>query len=339
MERDELFLTERDILERVDEYALYCHYLEFEPQFGVKYSSPLRELAIDADDRPSFGVFKSKYHPMCEFMWKDQGKGVHGDIFDLVAGLYRISRATAKEKIEGDLGLGPGIDTPPKLRAAVPKPQVNFRIRIKSRPFNEKDLKYWSTFGIDLPVLKYYNVTAVAFYWTFEEQPAPRFPRTPCYAYRIWDHYKLYNPFEQQDFKFRNDYDERHLEGYCQLKFNSDLLIITKAMKDVMMLRSMGYEAVAPRGEHTMIPENFINMFKSRYKYIIVIMDNDGKNKAPEYLKLYNIPNGEVPISSGEKDPTDYRKVYGAEATEYMLNTILHGTFGTRSFIRSFIQG
>lgn len=337
MDADELFLTERDILERVDEYTLYCHFLGFEPQFGVKYTSPLRD--DDADDRPSFGVFKSKFHPMCEYMWKDQGKGWHGDIFELVARLYRVSRAVAKEKIESDLGLTTNILDLPRIATAIPKPGVSFRIRIKSRPFNEKDLRYFGTFGIELPVLKYYNVTAVAFYWTFLEQAEPRFPRTPCYAYRIWDHYKLYNPYEQADFKFRNDYDERHLEGYCQLRFNSDLLIITKALKDVMMFRAMGYEAVAPRGEHTMIPENFINMFKSRYKYIIVIMDNDGKNKAPEYQKLYDIPNGEVPLSSGEKDPTDYRKVYGAEATEHMLNSILYGTFGTRSFIRSFIPG
>src|SRR6188768_3818331 len=288
MEQDDLSLSDRDILERVDEYSLYCHYLGFEPQFGLKYTSPLREKGQeDADDRPSFGMYRSKVHPMCEYMWKDQGRGWHGDIFELVGRLYRVDKHKAGAIIQSDLGIGPGIETPPRIATAIPKPDMDFRIRIKSRPFNEKDLTYWKQFGVTLALLIYYRVFAVAMYWTYITQSEPRFPRGQCYAYLINKHYKLYGPFETPDFKFRTNYDDDDLEGHQQLLFNSDLLIITKALKDVMMFRSLGYEAVASRGENTMVPEHFIELYKSRYKYIVVFMDNDGKTKAAEYTKQY----------------------------------------------------
>jgi hypothetical protein len=191
-------------------------------------------------------------------------------------------------------------------------------------------------FNIDLPLLNYYNVTALRMYWTFTEQASPKFPRTPGYAYRIWDRYKLYFPHEPSDFKFRNDYDERHLEGFCQLRYDSDILIITKALKDVMFFRSLGFEAVAPRGEHTVIPDNFIELFKSRYKHVVVFFDNDGKHKGPEYVQRHNLPLLELPKSLA-KDPTDYCKVAGSHATEEIILNLLYDKIGTRTFIRSYI--
>jgi hypothetical protein len=337
-EQDDIFLTEREVLERVDEYTLYCHYLEFEPQFGVKYTSPVREHEKEFDDRPSFGIFHTKVRKDVEYMWKDGGKGIHGDIFDLVRRLYRLqTRLQAQEKIEGDFGLGPGIVTPQKVQMFKPLPTPSFRIRVKSRPLKDQDVRYWAQFNVNPQLLQFYNTTAIQLYWTYDEQAAPKFPRTPGYAYRIWDRYKLYFPFEQPDFKFRNDYDERHLEGFCQLQFNSDLLVITKAMKDVMMMRSFGIEAVASRGEHTMVDFKFMELFLNRYKHVIVLMDNDGKHKGPKYVEQYKIPFTQIPLSTGQKDPSDFCKAYGAAATDELLTQLIYDQIGTRGFIRSYL--
>ena len=335
LELDDPILGEEDILGRLDEYGLYCHYLEFEPQFGVKYTSPVR--VGDRDDRPSFGIYHTKYYKSVEYMWKDQGKGVHGDIFDLVRHLYQLdSRLQARLKIKGDFGLGPMM-TAVKLPSYKPRFESSFKIRVKSRGWNRNDIDYWQQFNIDRPILDYYNVTPIGMYWTYDDQETPKFPRTPGYAYRIWDRYKIYFPHDNPDFKFRNDYDERHLEGFCQLQYNSDLLIITKALKDVMMLRSFGMEAVAPRGEHTMIPENFIGLFKQRYKHIVVIMDNDGKHKGPQYTTLYQLPFTQIPLSFGAKDPTDFCKLHGAVLTEQLIQNLVYEQTGVGSFIRSYL--
>ena len=50
-------VTEQLILERVDEYSLYCYYMGYEPIIGKKYHSPLRK----GDDDPSFVIFERKY--------------------------------------------------------------------------------------------------------------------------------------------------------------------------------------------------------------------------------------------------------------------------------------
>jgi hypothetical protein len=339
LDADDPWINEDDILERVDEYTLYCHYLGFEPQLGMKYTSPIRVRADQYDDFASFGMFTSRTKKCVEYMWKDQGLGIHGDIFDLVRHLFPeiTTRQDSVDKIAADFGIINGSRTYERIPVIIPQPKKEFAIRVKSRPFDERDMLYWRSYNINKDILEYYHVSAILAYWTEKTQKEPRFPRKPGYAYRIWDRYKLYFPYDAKDFKFRNNFDERHLEGMCQLRFNSDLLVITKALKDVMFFRSLGIESVAPRGEHTMIEHEFMQLFQARYKHILVLMDNDGKNKAPEYKARYGIPYTQIPLSTGEKDPTDHCKVYGAERTEILITNLVYESLGIGSFVRSYL--
>jgi hypothetical protein len=154
--------------------------------------------------------------------------------------------------------------------------------------------------------------------WMYADQEVPISPRGLCFAYREIDKYKIYQPHDLE-FKFRNNYPNHFIEGFHQLKFKSDLLIITKSRKDVMCLYELGYEAVSAKSENTVIPIEYINHFKKRYKRIVVLFDNDMKHKgdAYEFDKIY------VPIESGEKDVTDFRRRYGHESTVQMMKDIL----------------
>jgi hypothetical protein len=336
---DSVFLTDDDILERIDEYALYCHYLGFEPQYGVRYPSPIR----DKDDHPSFVLFVPKRIPGKEFYWRDTARGISGDFFDLLVHMLELphitTRFAAVEQVAIDFGLVPGQRSQKTLIERRPKPPSPMDIRIKSRPFSARDLNYWEKILVTPSISEYYNTTAVSMYWMYKDQPAPRFPRTPMFAYRIWDKYKLYAPFEPKDFKFRNNFDDRHLEGFLQLKYNSELLIIAKAMKEVQFFRALGIEAVAPRGEWTLIPQNFIDLFKTRYRYIATFFDNDGKHKGPEYVDEYQIPSIQLPVSCGQKDPTDYANSYGTSAAEDAVLSLIYEQFGIGNFTRSYLQG
>lgn len=338
LDNADFLFSKGDILERVDEYTLYCHYLEYEPQFGIKYTSPIRTEAGDYDDNPSFGIFHSRTRSDVEYMWKDQGKGIHGDIFDLVRILFSLkTHYESVEKIAADFGLINKQIEAIRIPVVVPQPQKEFRIRVKSRPLDGRDMLYWNRYNINKDLLDHYHVTAIQAYWMTADQDTPKFPRTPGYAYRLWDRYKLYFPFEPKDFKFRNNLNETHLEGFTQLRFNSDLLVITKAMKDVMFMRSIGIEAVAPRGEHTMIEGEHMRLFLERYKHVVTFMDNDGKNKAPEYKTQYGIPLVQLPLSCGQKDPTDHCHAYGAEMTEQVVLNLIYEQIRTGSFIRSYL--
>lgn len=319
------------LLRMVDEYTLYAHYLEYEPDVrGRSYPSPLR----DGDDTPSFGVFYSRHRRDVEFMWKDHAhinsdgtSGISGDVFDLVAMLFGYTDLQSVfNHIKDDFKLGSFPEKKEKVIKAVAAARVDWQIAIKSRPFTVKDLSYWSQFNINREILQRYNTYAVSCFWMTKTQSIPNYPNSPCYAYRIWDRYQLYRPFEDKKRKFRNNWLELYVPGFEQLTYTSDLLVITKAYKDVMTFASFGYEAVASRGEDVSLPEEFMKMAKERYKYIVTWQDNDGKTGVEKYypdLKHFTCPGS--PATNDPKDPSDYCKRFGAEKTAQLLNETIWG--------------
>jgi hypothetical protein len=319
--------SDDDILERVDEYSLYCHYLKFEPYIGKKYSSPIR--LGDAD--PSFAIFERKYtfgggNLPTEYLWKDQAISSHGpkDIFDLVEHLFDNvnTRTQAYWKVCGDFGLG-GADKMDDglLIFKEPKFMEPINIKVLSKPFSKRDLLYWQQYNVSETILAEYNVRAIDCYWLTATQQYPSYPKGLGYSYRIYDKYQIYFPFQDKKKKFRNNWIDSCISGLQQLKGN-DTLIITKAYKDVMCLRSLGYDAIAPRGENIMLPELCVSHMVNRYKNIVTLFDNDEKHKAAKYpFKML-----QVPLESGQKDITDYCAVYGVEQTVKLIKELLWQT-------------
>lgn len=323
-----LLFSEQDILERVDEYALYCHYLKFQPVIGGKTAAPdgLRlAMGLKHDNSPSFGIYTRKYGPgFHEFLWKDQAAGIHGDVFDLVKTMYRYrDRHDALLKVMADFGLGgtaPASDVADLTVIPERKYSEPVDLSVKSRPFTLRDLLYWKQFHITQELLQYYNVTAIGCYWITLKQTAPDYPRGIGFAYRIWDKYQFYFPYAEKRFRFRHDWAEAYIPGHCQLQYDQPMLIITKSYKDVMCLRSFGYEAVAPRGESVVLPQLAINYYKKRYSKILVLFDNDMKHKgdAYEFPKVY-IPRT---LRADDKDASDFCSHHGYEPTAEMLSQL-----------------
>jgi hypothetical protein len=317
-------LSDIAVLERVDEYTLYTFYLGFKPELGLKFSSPIRTNG-NSDTEGSFSIYPpASKRATNEYLWKDNGTGQTGNIFKLVGMLHSITKhEDILRIIDRDFNLGFSLGEPvqyqmTKVVAPVFRGQAD--IRIKSRPFRYGDLKYWAQFGISRETLELYNVTAVEMYWLFADQKYPKTTFDICFAYRIWSKYKIYRPLAaDKGDKFRNNFTEKHIEGFTQLKYDQDLLIITKSLKDVMLLREFGYEAVASHSESNIIPPQALSYFEAKYKRIVVWYDNDGKTQADKYSyeKVY------VPIESGEKDPSDYYKRYGKDATQALITRLL----------------
>lgn len=308
-------LSEEEILERVDEYTLYSFYLEFEPEIGQKYSSPLR----DGDEKFSFGIFKRKYGSNSlpnEFMWKDNGMIApnFGDIFFFVQKMYGLStRFEAVLKILADHGLGGEFEAG-KVLVKTPRFKKPAEIRIKSRDFNYVDLAYWRQYNVTPEILARYNTTAVDYYYLSADQAEPFHPKQ-MYAYRIFNKYQLYSPFPKY---FTNDWTDLCIPGFQQLK-GSDLLILTKSMKDIMCLSSFGFETMAPKAENSIPKHEFIEFCKTKYKRVVTLFDNDGKTSE----HLYPFEHFQIPIESGEKDPSDYCARYGPKDTLKLLNNLL----------------
>jgi hypothetical protein len=319
---DYLLWSEEEIIERVDEYSLYCSYLDYEPLIGAKYISPIRSSTGGSPDTdPSFGIFERKYGKgPHEFMWKDQGKGLHGDIFDLVKCICNLhTRRDAMLQVLIDSGMVEGPRSRPIIDIQEKRYQGYATVSTATQEFTHKDLSFWGRINVDKGLLGTYNVRSVRAYWLYEDQKYPRYPRGLGFEYKIWDKRQLYFPWAPKKMKFRTDWTEACVPGFLQLQYNSPLLVITKSMKDVICLRSFGYEAISPRGENILLPPECLAYMKRRYQRILILFDNDMKHKGEEYEfpKIY-VPQ-EVP---GDKDTSDFCTNHGAQATAEMLRQI-----------------
>lgn len=319
MSPDLLILDRDEILEEVDEYLLYCFYLGFQPELRVRYTSPVREPGNE-DSKASWSMFYNTSKLNREFAWKDSGTGEYGDIFKLVQLMFGLkSQTAAAHKVWNDFILGNAAGAARNMTYTV-KSAAPAHIKIKSKPFDGVDLQWWhDRTGADEKTLKHFNTSRLHYYWLNDEQKSPSFPGDRAYAYRIYDHYQLYFPHRDKDKKFRSDYNDNHLPGFCQLRYKTDALLITKAQKDVILCHVLGFDAVAARGENTPIPDRFMQHFRSKYRYIFTLFDNDGKHRGWSY----DCPSIEIPISSGTKDPSDHCLTHGLDMTATIIDKLI----------------
>jgi hypothetical protein len=321
-------LEPENILQLVDEYALYCHYLGQQVELGKRMLSPIRPHN-NLDDCPSFSVFYSRW-PDREFSWKDQATGQKGEIFSMLKqmwenqGLPISGYNDVYRKVDADFALGintPGIINNVEIpHYGPPPPQMKIKISIKSKEFIDTDINYWKQFGPNRELLERYKTKSVQRYWLTPNQQYGIVPKGLCYSYEVYSKHKLYQPHEEKDKKFRNDFTDLCVEGFEQLEYNQDTLIITKATKDIMCLRSMGYEAVSPRSENTPMDERFLRLFERKYSNIFVLFDNDGKHKA----EWYPYPLLQIPLPTGSKDPSDHHRDYGPDATKRLMYNLVN---------------
>lgn len=316
--------TEDEILERVDEYTLYCFYLGFSPDLYMKYTSPIPAEYRDGgdDSSPSFGIFRATRIQNREFGWKDQGgKGLSGDIFNLVKLIYGYrNKEDAVRRIASDFGFGEKVVNVPKIVGRVPVPAEPTRITSTYRKFQDWDFKWWRTFNISRGILEHYRVRPISCYWTYESQREPRFPEKGMgYEYKVSTRKQLYFPLAKKEFKFRNDLTDKDLMGFDQLWYKTDTLVITKSYKDVMCLRSFQFDAVCPQGESVLVSREHLDYLQTRYSNIFILFDNDGKHKADSYP----FPQRFIPLDSGQKDITDFCVKYGIPATQALLEQLI----------------
>jgi hypothetical protein len=329
---DYLSFTEIDILERVDEYALYCHYLGYHLTLGERYPAPAQlrhSNGLLADDNPSFSVFeKTKVGNIpTEFLWKDfGGKGYSGDIFELVKRLCDLpNRWDAIQRIASEFGFGaPWIASPVKELKLEKKKKEPRDIAVISKPWTMRELLYWDRGCVTKEILLNYDTSVVRGYFVTMNQRRPFTPKSMMFAYYVQGKYQLYSPYEPKgELKFINDWHELCVPGFKQLRRQSDTLIITKSMKDVLVLTAFGYEAIAVRSENVLLPPECIAHLKRHYKRILILFDNDGKHRGDEY----EFPNIFIPkLIDTDKDPYDFCDNHGEDETRLMLKSIIYAS-------------
>src|SRR5574344_1769924 len=253
------------ILSKVTEYDIYSKYIgQF--KVGMIYNSPFRK-----DNNPSFGIYYSKRTK--QLLFKDHGTGECGNIVKFVS-VY--TGLTNYNDILNDMVKKLNITDSTKLDSSkqyIPTDETT--IGIVRQEFTDVDKNYWSRFNISLETLKKFNVFSIKYYLCNGVVKGIYKDENPMYAYKVYNNFKIYRPLGDKFTKWRNNLTDIDVQGYAQLPKKGNLLIITKSLKDVMVLHEMGYSAVSPSSESTFIPDIVLNDLKKRFKTILICFDRD----------------------------------------------------------------
>lgn len=320
-------------------------------------------------NKPITNPFRLDSKPGCQFKWTSNNRLLFYDYarpeynfgcFDLVMRVFNIGFKEAVDRVIKDFNIECSLidmleNNAPKAKSegyrAMPsvdyKPKKNNVVfNVKTRLFNDKDLEYWSRYGVTLDMLKLYNIHAVnKYYRVYEEYTHPVLVydhsvvnnnhQDPCYCYQFNDKVKLYRPFNK-DKKWNGNVTKDNIQGLEQLsklELSKELLVITSSMKDALSLVAVGIPAIAPQGEAMSIDSETIKDLKIRYQDIYIIYDADeaGIRNSIKHGELYNLPVKILPsyYNSGnttfnQKDFADYRHAMGAELFKELLKEVLN---------------
>ena len=314
-------LSKENVLKMVDDYSILCHYIGEELETRTKYSSPLRQ----GDSDPSFSIFYSRTNENT-LLYKDSALNECGNVFMFLQKFLNCDMREVLLQINSDFGLGFEGDDVGEFKPHLIKkpPMKKAAVKISINSYNEPTehyVRYWKMYGISDETLKKYYCTNVRLVHYDRDYRSTISTKTLTIGYEILGHYKIYQPFGDKKFKFRNDFPETYVEGALQLGFKQPFVIITKATKECMFFyEHFGWESVAGKSETTPIPERFIKeVLLKRYDKVFIWLDNDtaGCTSQDAYVEKYPelIPL-KFPENIEEKDPTDYyvaMKIKGLE--------------------------
>lgn len=317
-------LSQTSILNRVSEYDLWRYYLgEF--SFNKAFKSPLRE-----DKNPSAVLFVAGAG---KILFKDFGINSVLNIFSYLKAYYNLDYYQVLLMIDKDFNLGfrthtnkdYTLNTKPVITNYKPEPVRDYvKILIKRKKYTKEELKYWEDYSITKETLDLYNVYSLKCFWINKHDTVYQYCNNAknfifCYDFDN-EKYKIYQPLNF-NYRFFTNTDSEILQGEKQLPKSGDLLIITKALKDVMVLRELGFTAVAVQSENSFPSQEKIEELKLRFKSCIILFDNDkaGLEGAKLLGSRHDLKFMTIPREYKIKDIADFCKQQGKEQTKINL--------------------
>jgi hypothetical protein len=315
--------------EYIEKYAsqeqLVYRYTGLVPKANKLYKSPFRK-----EDRASCSFYVGKSG---DLLLRDFGVGKSLSWVDIIMQRYGCSYWKALRIAAEDLELVEKSSSRevyklieiPKIESSL----TNLQVQIKD--FSEGELDWWNSFGITKPTLDNYNVFSIQ--TTFINGTIHAFSSSSCPIFGYYfgkkddiEVWKIYLPKNKnKGYRFLTNAKESTIQGWKQLPASGDIVIVTKALKDVMLFNELGYAACAPNSETVFLTENRIEQLKARFKKIYVVFDNDMagisamrklKKQYPEFTYAF-IPRRYA------KDISDFCKRFGKDKTRKFINNYL----------------
>lgn len=272
------------ILKHVSEEEIYKRYFNLDVSFegGAKFCSPLR-----SDRNPTCNFFRHRRSR--EIYLKDHAGHFVGNCFDAVMVYYGCTFMKALLIIADDFELTKtNVERVPIKHQLVEREKSE--IKFIKRNWNQEDNDYWKSYGISEELLEYFNVYAVQNVFLNGNLMYTYHKSNPAYAYMFGDDdIKIYFPKKKEN---RFICNTSVTQGYKQLPDKGKTLIITKSMKDILVLYNLGYSAISLQSETKYISEEQYDDLKNRFDEIYSLYDFDltGVRSANKMRKLYGIP-------------------------------------------------
>lgn len=318
----ETAITKKLLLEKHSQETYMEYYLGIPVKKGL-FKSPLRE-----DNSPTCSFYRNTSG---DLIFKDFSGQFHGNFISVVMFKYNCSYHMALKIIANDFGM---IDCP-KLKKN-PKPvepsQTVFkddgpaRIQVEIQDFTEEDLEWWSQYGITKQILRKFSVYSCKSVFLNGSYFTGATKKQRIYGYyrgkrndlELW---RIYFP-GRHSYKFLSNWKSFMLQGAKQLPESGDLLVVTKSLKDCMVLYSLGITAIAPCSENLFMSESQFEKLQKRFKHIVVFYDNDlpGIHNMNKIRKQFPVKCIWIPRQYNAKDISDFYKKYGREKTLELIN-------------------
>lgn len=324
-----LSLTKDNILSKITEYTIFKNYCNNFEEVGKKFKSEFRSESL-----PSAMI---TYHNG-RLWYKDFGSNDKAiDCFGFIQYKYGLDFKQSLLKINIDFKLNLHYDENTKPIELIETTVINYNtpklqdklsetyIRVKVRNWYDRDIKFWYRYNISREILERYYVQPLEWFSINNTRiVAPGF----CYSFYFGKkgekyYYKIYSPYSTKNKWVTNAANK--IQGLIQLPKKGNILVITKSMKDVMVLSSFGIPAIAPQTETIVIDRDLDDNLKQRFENIFILFDNDktGKIGSLKNVEANNYTPIFVPIESNCKDISDYVLEYGAEETKSLLTKLL----------------
>ena len=312
---------------KITKSYLLSHYSEetyMEYYLGIKVAKGLFCSPLRRDNTPTCSFYKNKSG---ELIFKDFNGSFYGNFISVVMEKYHVSYYKALQIIAEDFNLSKRHTdkvavNPIKPSTTVFKDTGPADVRVEIKDFTQEELNWWNSYGITLDILKKFNVYSCKNIFLNGELFKTIYKDNFMFGYyggkkdnlELW---RIYFP-KQSNYRFLTNWPAKKIQGLKQLKKDGDICVITKSMKDTMCLYSLGISAIAPNSENLFIADTILERLKSKFKYIIVLYDNDLpgiqnmrkiKKKHPELIYFY------IPRHYNAKDISDFYKKYGKDKT------------------------
>lgn len=193
----------------------------------------------------------------------------------------------------------------------------------------EENCAFWKKYEIEIKDLKLFHISPckkIKFKSGFGIINKPQYP---MFVYELQTGVKIYRPLSKEC-KFLSSAKGTDIQGkhIIDLKDKWKIGIITKSLKDVIVLHKLGWPAIAPSSES--ITEGPIFEYaKQKFGQTITLFDNDqaGIQSSEKIYKLHKIP---FILLDKAKDASDYVEAFSYNELQNYLDQKIYDIIKNR---------